>query len=46
MMISLRQATLDDLDALVILENRCFSSDKLSRRRFRYMLTKAHATTL
>jgi ribosomal protein S18 acetylase RimI-like enzyme len=45
-MMVLRQASLDDLDALVALENRSFRSDKLSRRRFRYMLTKAHATTL
>ncbi|MEZ5583381.1 MAG: GNAT family N-acetyltransferase/peptidase C39 family protein [Candidatus Competibacteraceae bacterium] len=45
-MTTLRKATLDDLDALVALENCSFSSDKLSRRRFRYMLTKANATTL
>jgi ribosomal protein S18 acetylase RimI-like enzyme len=45
-MLTLRQATLDDLDALVRLEDLSFSSDKLSRRRFRYMLTKANATTL
>ncbi len=41
----LRQADLNDLNDLVDIENRCFRSDKLSRRRFRYMLTKAHATT-
>ncbi|MCP5419065.1 MAG: GNAT family N-acetyltransferase/peptidase C39 family protein [Gammaproteobacteria bacterium] len=41
---TIRQATLDDLDALVNLENRSFASDKLSRRNFRYMLTKANAT--
>lgn len=42
----IRLATLDDLDALVDLENRCFQLDRLSRRNFRYMLTKAHASTL
>lgn len=42
----LRPATLDDLDALVDVENACFSIDRLSRRNFRYMLTKANAVTL
>lgn len=42
----LRPATLDDLDALVELENACFSIDRLSRRNFRYMLTKANAVIL
>lgn len=42
----LRLAKLDDLDALVVIENRCFQGDRLSRRRFRYMLTQAHATTI
>lgn len=42
----IRPATLADLDALVDLENRCFSVDRLSRRNFRYMLTRAHAVTL
>ena len=31
---------------LLDIENRCFSADKLSRRNFRYMLTKAKAITL
>ncbi len=39
----LRQATLEDIDALVAIENRCFDTDKLSRRRFRYLLTRANA---
>lgn len=42
----IRDATLDDLDQLVAIENRCFETDRLSRRNFRYMLTKGHATTL
>jgi ribosomal protein S18 acetylase RimI-like enzyme len=41
-----RPATLDDLDALVTLENRCFETDRLSRRSFRYMLTKARAAII
>lgn len=42
----IRPATLQDLDALVALENRCFDIDRLSRRQFRYMLTRANAVTL
>ncbi len=42
----IRTATTDDLDALVELENRCFDLDRLTRRNFRYMLTKANAATL
>ncbi len=41
----IRLATLEDLDALVALEDRCFTSDRLSRRNFRYMLTDARAST-
>lgn len=41
----IRLATLDDLDALVALEERCFTTDRLSRRSFRYMLTDARAST-
>ncbi|HEY9120086.1 MAG TPA: GNAT family N-acetyltransferase, partial [Marinobacter sp.] len=33
-----RHATGDDLDALVKLENRCFTEDRLSRRSFRRFL--------
>ncbi|MDX1604891.1 MAG: GNAT family N-acetyltransferase/peptidase C39 family protein [Candidatus Competibacterales bacterium] len=40
---TLRAATLDDLDALVALEERCFSGDRLSRRSFRHLLTRGHA---
>ncbi|MFN2308383.1 MAG: GNAT family N-acetyltransferase/peptidase C39 family protein [Gammaproteobacteria bacterium] len=42
----IRSASIDDIDALVELENRCFELDRLSRRNFRYMLTKANAATL
>jgi len=42
----IRSATINDLDALVDLEKRSFFGDEISRRSFRYLLTKAHATTL
>lgn len=42
----LRKATLEDLEALVALENRNFDTDRLSRRSFRHLLTKARAVTL
>lgn len=35
-----------DLDALEELEFDCFDSDRFSRRRWRYLLTRAHALTL
>ena len=34
----LRQAHASDLDALVQLENRCFTEDRISRRSFRRFL--------
>src|SRR5690606_16948713 len=43
---AIRAATLADLDALVALEERCFSLDRLTRRNFRHLLTRAHAETL
>ena len=39
-------ATLEDLDQLVDLEQRCFDSDRMSRRSFRRMLTRANAALL
>jgi len=42
----IRPAALADLDSLVALENACFDIDRLTRRQFRYMLTKAQAATL
>ncbi len=38
-----RPAKIEDLDALVELENRCFSIDRLSRRSFRSWIQKSHA---
>ena len=42
----IRNATLNDLDALVRLETRCFDSDMISRRSFRYMISRSHACLL
>jgi len=42
----IRPASLADLDALVGIEQRCFESDRITRRQWRYMLTKAHADIL
>ena len=42
----IRTATLHDIPALVSVENRCFDTDRLSRRNFRYMITKANAVIL
>lgn len=42
-MINIRKATLTDLDNLVALENQCFTTDKMSRRNFRDLLTKQSA---
>jgi ribosomal protein S18 acetylase RimI-like enzyme len=41
-----RAATLDDIDALVALEQQCFDADRISRRQFRHMLTRANAAVL
>ncbi len=42
----IRPAELRDVDALVAIENRCFTTDRLSRRSFRHILTRGHAATL
>jgi ribosomal-protein-alanine acetyltransferase len=42
----IRSARLEDLEALVAIENRSFDVDRFSRRSFRYLLTKANAETL
>lgn len=42
----IRAAVLSDLDQLEHLENSCFSSDRLSRRQLRYLLTKGQASLL
>lgn len=42
----IRHATLDDIDALVGIEDSCFDSDRMTRRSFRYLLTEGNAETL
>lgn len=42
----IRPGTLDDLDALVALEEATFETDRMSRRSFRRMVTKANAVLL
>ncbi len=44
--IPIRPASLADLGALVEIEAGSFQSDRLTRRQFRHMLTRAHAATL
>lgn len=40
---SLRRGRTDDIPALLAIEAACFTHDRLSRRNFRWMLTRAHA---
>jgi ribosomal protein S18 acetylase RimI-like enzyme len=42
----IRPARLDDMDSLVRIEDTSFATDRITRRNFRYLLTKAHALTL
>lgn len=42
----IRPARLDDLPRLLDIEARCFPGDRLSRRGFRHLLTRANARTL
>ncbi|MBK8183926.1 MAG: peptidase C39 family protein [Candidatus Competibacteraceae bacterium] len=41
-----RHATLDDIPALLAIEQQCFTTDRLSRRSFRHLLTHGNAVTL
>ncbi len=43
---SVRTAVVDDLDVLTDMELRCFDSDRISKRQFRYLLTKGNASVL
>ncbi|MFH1502532.1 MAG: N-acetyltransferase [Candidatus Eisenbacteria bacterium] len=40
-----RRATLADIDQLLDLEDASFRGDRIARRNFRHLLTKAHAVT-
>ncbi len=42
----IRAAGLDDLEDLLALEQACFQGDRISRRQFRYLLTRGNARTL
>lgn len=42
----IRPARFDDLPALVEIENDVFTQDRISRRNFRHLLTRAHAVSL
>lgn len=43
---SIRRATLDDVAALVGIEDASFPGNRLDRRRFRYLLASAHGALL
>ncbi|MBL8668036.1 MAG: GNAT family N-acetyltransferase, partial [Rhodospirillales bacterium] len=43
---AIRPATADDIPILIDIENRAFASDRISRRAFRYLLSKANAKAL
>jgi ribosomal-protein-alanine acetyltransferase len=36
----------ENIEDLLAIENRCFESDRISRRSFRYLITRGHARTL
>jgi ribosomal protein S18 acetylase RimI-like enzyme len=40
---NIRDAKLADVDRLVALEHQCFDNDRISRRQFRHLLTRANA---
>jgi ribosomal-protein-alanine N-acetyltransferase len=42
--IIVRPATIDDLEAILSIENRAFRKDRFSRRQYIYLLTKANST--
>jgi ribosomal protein S18 acetylase RimI-like enzyme/predicted double-glycine peptidase len=44
--VSIRAGTADDLPALLLLEERCFASDRANRRQLRHLLTRANAAVV
>ena len=44
--ITLRQAAASDIPALLGIEERCFETDRLTRRSFHHMITKGNAMVL
>lgn len=45
-MVEISPAQLSDLSALTELESQLFSSDKINRRQFRYLITRARGVTV
>src|SRR5471030_617715 len=43
MQIEFRNAAENDIDALLALENQCFTHDRMSPRSFHWMISRAHA---
>ena len=43
--ICIRKASSSDVPALLVIEERCFSSDRICSRQMHYLLTQAKATT-
>ncbi len=41
-----RLAVIEDLPALLALEQQCFTTDRLNRRSFRWMISRAHGQLL
>jgi ribosomal protein S18 acetylase RimI-like enzyme len=44
--VGLRHAQPSDISALLAIEQRCFTTDRLNRRAFQYLLTRAKSTAL
>jgi len=42
----IRPARVGDIPALIEIEERCFTTDRLSRRSFQHLLTRAHALSV
>jgi ribosomal protein S18 acetylase RimI-like enzyme len=42
----IRPAEINDLNTLIDIENRCFETDRITRRSFRHLLTRGNAETL
>lgn len=43
---TIRRARKADIDSLVVIEDRAFAGDRLSRRQFRHLLTRGNASVL
>jgi ribosomal protein S18 acetylase RimI-like enzyme len=42
----IRTAVPEDIDKLIVIEEQCFEEDRISRRQFRHLLTRANAAVL